>query len=42
MARKDISNKLMIFECDRKDSGIPMFDGKRSCLKYNLNACKLD
>ena len=42
MARKDISNKLMIFKSDRKDGGIPTFGGKRSCLKQTLNACKLD
>ena len=42
MARKDISNKLMIFESDRKDGGIPSFGGKKSCLKYTLNVCKLD
>ena len=42
MARKDISNKLMIFGSDRKDGRIPLFGGKRSCLKYTLNACKLD
>ena len=32
----------MIFGSDSKDSGIPSFCGKRSCLKYTLNACKLD
>ena len=32
MARKYISNKLIIFESDR-NSGIPPFVGKRSCLK---------
>ena len=42
MARKDISNKLMIFGSDRKDRGIPLFYGKGSCLKYTINACKLD
>ena len=25
-----------------KNGGIPSFTGKRSCLKYPLNACKLD
>ena len=39
---KDISNKLMIFGSDRRDGGIPSFGGKKSCLKYTLNACKLD
>ena len=42
MARRDISKKLMIFESDRKDAGISSFGGKRSCLKYTLNACKVD
>ena len=32
----------MIFGSDRKDGGIPSFRGKRSCLKYTINACKLD
>ena len=32
----------MIFTSDRKDGGIPLFSGKESCLKYILNACKLD
>ena len=32
----------MIFRSDRKDGVIPSFSGKRSCLKYTLNACKLD
>ena len=32
----------MIFGSDRKDGGIPSFGAKRSCLKYTLNACKLD
>ena len=41
MARKDISNKL-IFGSDRKDDVILLFGGKRSCLKYTLNDCKLD
>ena len=31
----------MIFGSDRKDGEIPSFSGKRSCLKYTLNACKL-
>ena len=30
-----------MFGNDRKDSGIPLFGRKRSCLKYTLNACKL-
>ena len=42
MARKDISNKLIIFGSDRKDGRIPSFRGKRPCLKYTLNTCKLD
>ena len=42
MAKKDVSNKLMIFRSGRKDGRILSFGGKRSCLKYNLNACKLD
>ena len=40
--RKDMSNKLMIFGSDRADNRIPSFGGKRSCLKYNLHACKLE
>ena len=32
----------MIFGSDRKDGGIPSFVGEMSCLKYTLNACKLD
>ena len=32
----------MIFRSDRKDGGIVLFSGKISCLKYTLNACKLD
>ena len=32
----------MIFRSDRKDCGILSFGGKRSCLKYTLNAFKLD
>ena len=32
----------MIFGSDVKDGRIPSFDGKRSFLKYTLNACKLD
>ena len=32
----------MIFGSDVKDGRISSFDGKRSCLKYALNACKLD
>ena len=27
---------------DRKDGGILLFGGERSCLKYTLNACKLN
>ena len=33
LARKDISNKLMIFRSDRKNGRILPFGGKRSCLK---------
>ena len=32
----------MIFESDRKDGGIPSLGGKKSCLNYALNVCKLD
>ena len=32
----------MVFVSDRKDGGIPLFGGKKSCLKYTLNACKVD
>ena len=30
LARKGISNKLMLFKSDRKNAGIPLFGGKRS------------
>ena len=30
-----MSNKLMIFGSSRKEGGVPMFGGKRSCLKRN-------
>ena len=33
LIRKDMSNKLMIFGSSRKEGGVPMFGGKRSCLK---------
>ena len=36
LTRRDISNKLMIFESDRKNGEIPLFGGKRSCLKYTF------
>ena len=32
----------MVFVSDRKDGGIPLLGGKKSCLKYTLNACKVD
>ena len=32
----------MVFVSDRKDGGIPLFGGKKSCLKYTLNAYKVD
>ena len=30
---KDISNKLMTFESNRKIGGVPLFGRKKSCLK---------
>ena len=32
----------MIFWSDRKDSKILSIGGKKSCLKYTLNACKVE
>ena len=33
LARKNISNKLVIIGTGRKKCGIPSFDGKNTCLK---------
>ena len=39
--KKDLARKL-ILGGRRKEGRILLFGGKRSCLKYTLNACKLD
>ena len=36
LARKDVSNKLMIYGSERKNGGIPLIGGKKLCVKYTF------